>query len=54
MKKKNKHCHTFLALFFLILFFGPKCFAEESINFLTIKNNEVNVHVGTSKKYTVK
>ena len=54
MKKKNKHYHTFLALFFLILFFSPKCFAEESINFLTLKNNEVNVRVGPSKKYPVK
>ena len=54
MKKKNKHYHIFLTLFFLILFFGPKCFAEESINFLTLKNNEVNVRVGPSKKYPVK
>ena len=54
MKKKNKHYHIFLTLFFLILFFSPKCFAEESINFLTLKNNEVNVRVGPSKKYPIK
>ena len=54
MKKKNKHCYTFLILFFLILFFNPKSFAKESINFLTLKNNEVNVRVGPSKKYPVK
>ena len=54
MKKKNKHYHTLLTLFFLILFFGPKCFAEESINFLTLKNNEVNLRQGPSFEYPVK
>ena len=51
---KNKLYHTFLTLFFLILFFVPKCFAEESINFLTLKNNEVNLRQGPSFEYPVK
>ena len=54
MKKKNKHYHIFLTLFFLILFFGPKCFAEESINFLTLKNNVVNLRQGPSFEYPIK
>jgi len=54
MKKKNKHYHTFLILFFLILFFNPKTFAKESINFLTLKNNEVNLRLGPSFEYPVK
>ena len=51
---KNKLYHTFLTLFFLILFFVPKCFAEESINFLTLKNNEVNLRQGPSFEYPIK
>ena len=54
MKKKNKHYHTFLILFFLILFFNPKTFAKESINFLTLKNNEVNLRHGPSFEYPIK
>ena len=54
MKKKNKHYYTFLILFFLILFFNPKTFAKESINFLTLKNNEVNLRHGPSFEYPIK
>ena len=54
MKKKNKHYHTFLILFFLILFFNQKTFAKESINFLTLKNNEVNLRQGPSFEYPIK
>jgi len=54
MKKNNKNCLIFLFLFFFILFFLPKSFANESINFLSLKNNEVNVRVGPSKKYPIK
>ena len=54
MKKKNKHYYTFLILFFLILFFNPKSFAKESINFLTLKNNVVNLRQGPSFKYPIK
>ena len=54
MKKKNKHYYIFLILFFLILFFNPKSFAKESINFLTLKNNVVNLRQGPSFKYPIK
>ena len=54
MKKKDKNYYTFLALFFLIIFFIQKSFASESINFLSLKNNEVNVRVGPSKEYPIK
>ena len=54
MKKKNKHYYTFLILFFLIVFFNPRSFAKENINFLTLKNNEVNLRQGPSFKYPIK
>ena len=54
MKKKNKHYYTFLILFFLILFFIPKSFSNESINFLSLKNNEVNLRQGPSFEYPIK
>ena len=54
MKKKNKNYYTFLILFFLIILLIQKSFASESINFLSLKNNEVNVRVGPSKKHPIK
>ena len=54
MEKNNKRYLIILILFFSILFFLPKSYGNESINFLSLKNNEVNVRVGPSKKYPVK
>ena len=54
MKKKGKNYYTFLVIFFLIIFFIQKSLASESINFLSLKNNEVNVRIGPSKKYPIK
>ena len=54
MKNKDKNYYVFPVLFFLIIFFIQKSFASESINFLSLKNNEVNVRVGPSKKYPIK
>ena len=54
MKKKDKNYYTFLILFFLIILLIQKSLASESINFLSLKNNEVNVRVGPSKKYPIK
>ena len=54
MKKKNKHYQIFLILFFLNLLFNPKSFAKESLNFLTLKNNEVNLRQGPSFEYPIK
>ena len=51
---KRKNYYTFLVLFFLINLFIQKSLASESVNFLSLKNNEVNVRVGPSKKYPVK
>ena len=54
MKKKNKHYYTLLVLFFLALFFIQKSFAKENINFLSLKNNKVNLRQGPSFEYPIK
>ena len=54
MKKKNKHYYTLLVLFFLALFFIQKSFAKENINFLSLKNSEVNLRQGPSFEYPIK
>ena len=54
MKKKNKHHYTLLVLFFLTLFFIQKSFAKENINFLSLKNNKVNLRQGPSFEYPIK
>ena len=54
MKKESKHCYTFLVLFFFISFFITKSFANESVNFLSLKNNEVNLRHGPSFEYPIK
>ena len=54
MKKKGKNYYTFLVLFFFVIILIEKSFANETINFLSLKNNEVNVRVGPSKKYPIK
>ena len=54
MKKESKHYYTFLVLFFLISFFITKSFANESVNFLSLKNNEVNLRHGPSFEYPIK
>jgi len=54
MKRKNKLSKTFLVLFFTILFFIPKSFANENVNFLTLKNDEVNLRQGPSFEYPIK
>ena len=54
MEKNSKHYLIILVLFFSILFFLTRSFANESINFLSLKNNEVYVRVGPSKEYPIK
>ena len=54
MRKNNKHYLIIFVLFFLILFFFPKSFANESKNFLSLKNNEVNLRQGPSFEYPVR
>jgi len=54
MEKNNKHYLIILVLFFSILFFLPKSFSNENINFLSLKNNEVNLRQGPSFEYPIK
>ena len=54
MKKNNKYYLIYLVLFFSILFFPPKSFSNESRNFLSLKNNEVNLRQGPSFEYPIK
>ena len=54
MKKEDKHCYIFLVFFFTILFFIPISSANENINFLTLKNDEVNLRQGPSFEYPIK
>ena len=54
MKKNNKDHLIILVLFFSILLFLPKSFANESKKFLSLKNNEVNLRQGPSLEYPVK
>ena len=54
MEKSNKHYLIILVLFFSILFFLPKSFANENVNFLSLKNNEVNLRQGPSFEYPIK
>ena len=54
MEKNNKHYLIILVLFFSILFFFPKSFANENVNFLSLKNNKVNLRQGPSFEYPIK
>ena len=54
MKKKYKNFTNFFLIFFLPLFFIQETYGTENIVFLTLKNNEVNVRIGPSKKYPIK
>jgi SH3-like domain-containing protein len=52
--KKNKKFLIFLILFFSILFFSLKSYSNENINFLSLRNTEVNLRQGPSFKYPIK
>ena len=54
MKKNNHKYLISLVFFFSILSFLPKLLANEKINFLSLKNNEVNLRQGPSFKYPIK
>ena len=51
MKTKNKF---YLILFLLVLFLFSKTSASESENFLSLKNDEVNLRQGPSFKYPIR
>ena len=54
MKKNNQKYLISLVLFFSILFFFSKTFANENVNFLSLKNDEVNLRHGPSFEYPIK
>jgi SH3-like domain-containing protein len=54
MLNKKKYYISFIFLFFLTLFFPINADSNILKKFLSLKNNEVNVRVGPSKKYPIK
>jgi len=54
MKIRNKNYLFFITLFFLTLFFISESTSNESKNFLSLKNNEVNLRQGPSFEYPIK
>ena len=54
MKKIDKPCYTLVVALFIFLIFVTKIFANENTNFLTLKNNEVNLRQGPSFEYPIK
>ena len=54
MKINSKKYLILLFLFFLILLFPLKSLADENIDFLSLKKNEVNLRQGPSLEYPIK
>ena len=54
MKKIDKHYYALIVSLFIFLIFVTKIFANENKNFLTLKNNEVNLRQGPSFEYPIK
>ena len=54
MNKTNKIHSFFQILFFFILLSFYSSFADENINFLSLKNDEVNLRRGPSFEYPIK
>ena len=54
MKKDNNYFPIFLISFFLISSLFSKSFSNENINFLSLRNNEVNLRQGPSFEYPIK
>jgi len=54
MKKDKKILFIRITCFFLFLFFFSHLQAKENKEFLTLKNNEVNLRQGPSFKYPIK
>ena len=54
MKNENKYFIIFVSVFILILSTISKTTANEKDNFLTLKNNEVNLRHGPSFEYPIK
>ena len=54
MSNNKKYYFISIILFFLILFLISRTAADETINFLSLKNNEVYLRQGPSFKYPIK
>tara|TARA_B100000427_G_C15380753_1_gene538798 strand:- start:192 stop:665 length:474 start_codon:yes stop_codon:yes gene_type:complete len=54
MEKTNKFYFFFIILYFFFQFFLLNSLASENINFLSLKNNEVNLRLGPSFEYPIK
>jgi len=54
MKKIDKHYYVLVVSLFIFLIFVTKIFANENTNFLTLKNDEVNLRQGPSFEYPIK
>tara|TARA_B100000686_G_C16728423_1_gene939157 strand:+ start:305 stop:778 length:474 start_codon:yes stop_codon:yes gene_type:complete len=54
MNKNYKLNFIFLSFFLIFIFFSSKLYAEESVNFLSLRNSEVNLRQGPSFKYPIK
>ena len=54
MKKNKNYFIISLILSFSILFCSSKSFSNDNINFLSLRNNEVNLRQGPSFEYPIK
>ena len=54
MIKKNRHFYSIIILIFTFFFYFQESFSKENINFLSLKNNEVNLRSGPSFEYPIK
>jgi len=54
MKNKNKYYYIFFFIVFLDLYFLSILHADENKNFLSLKNNKVNLRQGPSFDYPIK
>ena len=54
MKNYKKYYFIKIILFFFIFFLFSKSMANENVNFLSLKNNEVNLRQGPSFEYPIK
>ena len=54
MIKKDKFFLNITFFFFIFLFIYSESLANENVNFLSLKNNEVNLRLGPSFEYPIK
>jgi len=54
MLKKNKFFFHIIFFFLIFLFICTKLLANEYVNFLSLKNNEVNLRLGPSFEHPIK